>query len=306
MTRVPDRDDPKGGDRKTDTRPISVSAAPYDGYELAETLDSLAALGVRHLEPAFIAGYTDPFDETAFAAKEAYRYRRQVEAAGLSCICMSSHIDLGGTDAAQVFAGRMAFAAGIGAGIIATNAAARVDTDRFFRNMETLLPAAEDAGVIIALENPGNGEDNIFNLAADGIDLVRRFDSPFLRLNYDAANTASHQPALGDFAGDAIRALPASAHAHIKDLNSASDGWHFTAIGDGTIGCGRILDALAGYPDLPISIELPLRFHRGPNALPVRRSERVPLAEIESAVSRSLRFVRQRLAGAPVETRKLT
>ena len=49
-------------------RIISVSAAPYDGHAVEEMLESLARCGVRHVEPAFIVGYTEPFDETAWEA----------------------------------------------------------------------------------------------------------------------------------------------------------------------------------------------------------------------------------------------
>ena len=47
--------------------------------------------------------------------------------------------------------------------------------------------------------------------------------------------------------------------------------------------------------DLALSVELPLRLHRGPNAQPIRRPEPVPLAEIEAAVRTSLAFVERHL-----------
>ncbi|MBL8584628.1 MAG: sugar phosphate isomerase/epimerase [Rhizobiaceae bacterium] len=276
-------------------RIVSVSMAPYDGYHLAQALASLASIGATHVEPAFIVGYTDPFTEDAFLPERAAQFRRQVEASGLGCLAMSSHMDLGAPGALEIFTRRMEFAAGIGARVIATNAAIRPNAAAFFSSMETLVPLAERLGIVIALENPGDGRDNVFNTAADGLELVARFGSPHVRLNYDAANTASHRPSFGDFAADAILALPASAHAHIKDLCATDKGWFFTPIGDGVIGCDRILDALVQYRGLPVSIEMPLRFHRNAKAQPVRREQPVPLAEIEAALSRSLAFVRERL-----------
>lgn len=276
-------------------RIVSVSAAPYDGYDPAEAFESLARLGASHVEPAFIVGYTEPFDESAFTPERASAYRRLIEASGLGCIAMSSHIDLGLPDAVEVFTGRMRFASAIGARIVATNAAARSREAVFFANMEVLLRRAEDLDVVIALENPGDGSDNLLNTAEDGLALVRRFGSDGIGLNYDAANTASHRPDLGDFAGDAIRAMPACVHIHVKDLVRRDSGWHFTAIGDGTIGCARILDAARGTPSMPVSLELPLRLHRRPDAQPVRRAEPVPIAEIEDAVRRSLAFTRAAL-----------
>ncbi|KQQ87625.1 sugar phosphate isomerase/epimerase family protein [Aureimonas sp. Leaf324] len=288
-----------GGERQSATaareRIISVSAAPYDGYDPAEAFESLARVGATHVEPAFIVGYTEPFDESAFAPAQATAYRRLSEASGLACTAMSSHIDLGLPDAVEVFTGRMRFAGAIGARIIATNAAARARQAAFFANMDVLLRRAEEIGLTIALENPGDGSDNLLDTAADGLALVRRFGSDRLGLNYDAANTASHRPALGDFAGDAIVAMPACVHIHVKDLVRRESGWHFTPIGEGTIGCARILEAARDRPSMPISLELPLRLHRRPDAQPVRRPEPVPLAEIEDALRRSLATVRSAL-----------
>lgn len=277
-------------------RIVSASGAPYDGHSRERMLESLARLGFTHVEPAFIVGYTEPFDETAFLPAEAEAWRRAMGAAGLACHAMSSHIDLGLDDAVEVFTGRMEFAAALGAKVIATNASARAREAAFRRNIDSLLKRAERLGLVIALENPGDGSDNLINTAADGVALVAAYASPWLRLNYDAANTASHRPDFGDFAGDAVRALPASAHAHIKDVRRTDRGWFFTPVGEGAIGCARLLSAVAALPDFPVSIELPLRLHRDPDARPVRQAGPVALETIENALARSLRAVREALA----------
>ena len=58
--------------------------------------------------------------------------------------------------------------------------------------------------MIIGLENPGNGEDNLFNLAEDRLRLLEQIGSPYVRLNYDAGNTVSHRPGQVDPAKDAL------------------------------------------------------------------------------------------------------
>lgn len=275
---------------------ISVSAAPYDGYSFPQALESLARCGVSHVEPAFIVGYTGAFDESAFLPSEAARYASWMKAAGIGCHAFSSHIDLGLPNSAEVFAGRMAFAAHLGARVINTNAAARANSDGFFRNIEPLMRHAEQLGLIIGLENPGDGSDNLVNSAADGIALVRRLDSEHVRLNYDAGNTISHRPAI-DPAADAILALPACGHVHIKDVRRTPEGFFFTPLGQGDIDCAAIVRALAATP-LNLSIEMPLRLHRGPNAQPARRPDPVPLAEIEAAITAALAFVNTHLKEA--------
>ena len=280
------------------TRIISVSGAPYDGYGFPEVLESLAACGVTHVEPAFIVGYTEAFDESAFSPEQTRQYAGWLKASGLGCFAFSSHIDLGREDAVEVFRGRMDFAAALGAKVINTNAAARRLGESFYRNIEILARHAEQLGITIGLENPGDGSDNLINVAADGIALIKQLGHPGIRLNYDAGNTISHrpphQPGGVNPAADAIAALPGCGHVHIKDVRVTPEGYFFTPLGQGDIGCADILRAVAAT-DLNLSIEMPLRLHRRPDAQPQRRSEPVPRAELETAIRTSLAFVKQHL-----------
>ena len=274
-------------------RAVSVSAAPYDGYDFPLVLDSMARCGVRWVEPAFIVGYTEPFDEATFGAANAQRYRGWLAASGLGCHAFSSHIDLGRADAVAVFKGRMDFAAALGAKVINTNAAVRASRGRFLANIGPLAAHAASLGLVIGLENPGNGEDNLMNDAAEGLALVAEIGLPAVRLNYDPGNTASHRPGLIDAGADAVAALPGCAHFHLKDVRRDADGWRFTVPGRGSIDCAAIMGALAARDDLPFAVELPMRLRRGPDAQPIRASEPVPLATIEAAVRDSLAFVRR-------------
>lgn len=278
------------------TRSVSISGAPYDGHPVPHMLESLARIGATHVEPAFIVGYTEPFDESSFTEARAVEYARWLAEAGIQCHAMSSHIDLGRADALTVFAGRMAFAARIGARVINTNAAARANEARFHQNIQQLARLAEDLGLLIGLENPGDGSDNLLNIAADGPGLIARINHPHVGLNYDAGNTISHRPGV-DTVADALAAMPLCVHTHIKDVRRTPQGYFFTGLGEGEIGCDRTVQALATLPAaLNLSIEIPMRLHRGPDAQPSRSAWRVPLADIEARLSAALDFVHQHLA----------
>jgi sugar phosphate isomerase/epimerase len=276
-------------------RIISISTAPYDGYEVPAILDSIASCGATHVEPAFIVGYTEPFEEGVFNEAEAERYAAWLKQSGLGCFAFSSHIDLGTETADRIFARRMDFATALGAKVINTNAAVRERAEVFFRNIETLAVHAERLNMIIALENPGNGEDNLFNLAKEGLDLLNRIGSPYVRLNYDAGNTVSHRPGRVGPAQDALVAIPACAHVHLKDVQIRPEGYFFVPLGEGEVGCATILQAMRDREDLNLAIELPLRLHRNLAAQPVRQSSRVDLSKVEVAIRRSLAFVRYQL-----------
>lgn len=275
-------------------RIISISGAPYDGHPVPAMLASMAACGARYIEPAFIVGYTEAFDEAAFTAAQAQQWRRWLADAGMACHAFSSHIDLGRDDAIEVFLGRMDFARALGAEVINTNAAARRLKKHFFSNIDVLARHAENIGLRIGLENPGDGSDNLLNSAVDAAALLEEIGHPMVGLNYDAGNTISHRPAL-DPAADALAAMPLCLHTHIKDVRASADGYFFTPLGEGQIDCAGILRSVAST-HLNLSIEIPLRLHRQANAQPSRAPYRVPIAEIEAVITPALAFVRHHLA----------
>jgi sugar phosphate isomerase/epimerase len=276
-------------------RIISISAAPYDGYAFPATLDSIASCGAQYVEPAFIVGYTEPFDESSFRLSKVPQYINWLKQSGIKCYAFSAHLDLGKSDSDTVFARRMDFARALGAKVINTNAANLTNAEGFFRNIRVLAAHAERLDMIIGLENPGNGEDNLFNLALDGLTLLERINSSHVQLNYDAGNTVSHRPGQADPAKDALVAMPGCGHIHLKDVQARADGYYFVPIGQGDVDCASILQGLKSRPDLNLAIEVPLRFHRDFTAQPRRNGTPVEIFKIESTLRQSLDFVRQQL-----------
>ena len=57
-------------------RVVSINGAPFDGHPVPQMLESLARIGATHLEPAFIVGYTEPFDESSFTEARSIEYAR--------------------------------------------------------------------------------------------------------------------------------------------------------------------------------------------------------------------------------------
>jgi len=212
--------------RYTTDRIISVSGAPYDGHAFPAMLESLAKIGATHVEPAFIVGYTEPFDETSFTNEKAQQYASWLQDSGIGCYAFSSHIDLGREDAVEVFRGRMDFARKIGARVINTNASARKTSERFYQNIAVLARHAEELDMWIGLENPGDGSDNLLNVASDAEALLRSISHERVALNYDAGNTVSHRPVV-NATQDAIDALPSCLYTHIKNVTKRGDGYFF-------------------------------------------------------------------------------
>lgn len=274
-------------------RIVSISGAPYDGYSFPEMLASLKKIGATHVEPAFIVGYTEPFDESTFTEKNAAQYAAWLKEYGIGCFAFSSHIDLGRDDAVEVFLGRMDFARRIGARVINTNASARATEKRFYENIAVLAAHADKLDMLIGLENPGDGSDNLLNTASDATELLARINHPRVGLNYDAGNTISHRPAV-DSTQDALVAMQHCLHTHIKNVEVRPEGYFFSPLNAGVADCAKIVQAVRPT-NLSLSIEMPLRLHRKSDSKPNRSSERVPLEKIETALTSAMQFVSQQL-----------
>jgi sugar phosphate isomerase/epimerase len=273
-------------------RIISMSTAAFDGYDLSVAIDEISRLGVRSVEVAFIQGYTDPFGEEVFSPDNAGRIQKLLSETGLSCFALSAHMNLGTRGSAETFRRRMECARQIGAKVIVSNAGPGQAKKVFMNNMETLSRAAESLNLIIGLENPGDGKDNIINSGMDGATVVREIDSEWVKLNYDFGNLVSHLFERVRPEKDYKDALRASVHLHIKDVERDGQGWRFTEIGKGSIDYRPVLNSLKlEEPSLPVSLEIPLRVTRASDASPRRKASPVPLDTIRSVLKGSLDFV---------------
>jgi sugar phosphate isomerase/epimerase len=277
-------------------RIISISAVAYDGYDLPVTLREIGRLGTRYVELAFIKGYSGAFDESVFDEANAGRVAEELAGSGLDILALSAQMDLSTEDAVPYFRRRLEFARAIGARLVITNTGPPARLAQFLRNIVELAEVAQGLGLVIALENPGDGIESIVNDGPSGAAIVRRIGSPAVKLNYDFGNVISHFSNHVRPEEDFVHALPYTAHFHVKDVGASEDGWHFPALGRGIIDYGSILQHLAGLPSRPpLSIEIPTRVSRGADASPRLASTPLPLVEIHSTLRDSLAYVQTQL-----------
>ncbi len=251
-------------------------------------IKEIAAAGGGYVEPAFIRGYVD-FDESMFADSEASKLRQTADNAGLGINAVSGHLDLSGPDALDALSRRVTFAAGLGAKFLMTNAGPMTNRADIRGTIDAILPRLEQAGIVLALENPGQGNGDLLGNARLGASFIREIGSRHVCLNHDAGNVFTYSDEATQPAQDIAAALDAVGHAHLKDVISTDAGWAFCAVGDGSVDYEAYWAVLP--PTLPISIELPLRLERPQRRDPQRRNTPVDVATIRRALRRSLHFV---------------
>jgi len=278
--------------------PILISTAAYDGYDLATAFREIAWAGVDLVEVAFIEGYTDPFTEDYFNDDNAAKIATLLVEHNLKCLSFSSHVDLSRHGIVEVFKHRMAFAKQLGSKYIVSNAAPLESKSQFMQNIKELGQAAADLKMVIGLENPGDGKANVMDSGEPAANLIKEIGQETVKINYDFGNLLSHCFEKMQPQEDYKFVRDCAVHYHIKDVVSDDSGWYFTEIGKGAIDYQKILKELAALPEpVPISLEIPLRIRRAPDASPRRASRPVDLAEIRRVMTGSLNFVKQVLFG---------
>jgi sugar phosphate isomerase/epimerase len=273
-------------------RSISVSTVAYEGFPIETAFGELVNLGIRLVEPAYIKGYMT-FSEDDFEDAAIGKMRQLLQHHGLSSIAISAHMNCGAPDAQEMLARRLRFTAGIGAHYTITNASANDQRETLIRTIEANIPLAEKLGVIIALENPGNGPTNLMVDGKAAAALIRHFNSPHVRMNYDTSNALTCTEGKTRPEQDIDYALPHSCHVHLKDVVRKNDRWEYVAIGAGEIDYALLLSKLANWPDLPLTLELPLRLQRTFHQDPVRRPDVLPLNRIATAIQQSWDYCTQ-------------
>ena len=267
-------------------RQISVSTVAYDGYAIDIALAEISKIGIALVEPAYIKGYMI-FDETAFSDAAASSMVARQKQHGLKSVAISAHMDSGNADALEMLARRIRFAAGIGAKYVITNSTTVERRSELQKVLESNLPLAESLGVVIALENPGNGPTNLMVDGKTGAALVKSFNSPSLRMNYDTANALTCTEGGTRPETDIDFALPQVSHVHLKDVVQVDGRWRYVAIGQGELDYSVLLAKLKTHADIPLTLELPLRLMRRFHQDPERSTELPNLDEVAVAIRAS-------------------
>lgn len=272
---------------------VSISAVAYDGYDLATTLQSIRGLGMKVVELAHIAGNSETFDERNLDRSHAEQARELLERYGLTCHCLSAHMDLSVEGGVAAMERRLAYAHMVGARYVATKSAPADRRAQLMENLAHMAVMAADLNITILLENPSAGDGDVVDDGPSGAAFLAEAGLDNVGLNYDFGNLMSrHQGRLRPET-DCLPALPLSPHLHVKDVQRIDAGWGHTAIGQGDIDYRTILDEVRRMEQLPlISIELPTRMVRHVDGAPYPPLPPMPIGEIERLLVQSVACLR--------------
>jgi sugar phosphate isomerase/epimerase len=270
---------------------VAVSTVVFDGLDLSRGARILSDLGVPEVEVAYIEGYM-PFDEGTFTERAGREVATLFRDHGVTMRAVSAHTDLGRSDGFERLLRRLEFAAGAGVDTIVSNATTASARSAFMRNVDAVLPRFADAGVVLAIENPGHGRDALVPDGRTGAAIVAEWSTPWLRLNYDIGNAYTYAEGRIDLAADLETALPFVRRVHLKDVAEDGPDWIFCHLGAGAIGYGKRL-SLAPLRGVDVTLEHPIRLWRPNRADPVRGSAIPEQEEVERAIAASLHALQE-------------
>jgi L-ribulose-5-phosphate 3-epimerase len=250
--------------------PLAGHTNSYHTYGFSEALRGIAAAGFKHVELSAVPGWTEHVELDG-----TEEVRRRLEEHDLTAVSLSGHSDLTTRDGLEHGVRAVRWAADYGIPIVNTAVgghASQEESERaFLDNIGELADAAEEAGVVVALEIHGD----IMASGRKTLPLLEKIGRDSIKVNYDTANVEYYS---GDRAVDDLEVIaPHVAHVHLKDTVGGKGVWSFGALGSGSVDFARVLEILqgAGYTG-PLSVELEFEGEPWP-----------PLEEVDASMGRS-------------------
>jgi L-ribulose-5-phosphate 3-epimerase len=231
--------------------PLAGHTNSYHTYSFDEALAGIAGAGYKGVELSAVPGWTEHVDLDA----DPGSVREKLDGYGLTAVSLSGHSDLTTREGLEHGIKAVQWAGRYGLPVVNTAVGGHQSADEneaaFLGNIGELADAAEEAGVVVALEIHGD----IMASSDVTLPLIEKIGRDSVKVNYDTANVEFYS---GDRAEDDLPKITDElAHVHLKDTTGGKGNWNFPAVGDGHVDFGRVLSILrdAGYSG-PYSVEI--------------------------------------------------
>ncbi|MGV2987837.1 sugar phosphate isomerase/epimerase family protein [Vibrio sp. E150_011] len=276
---------------------FSISTVAYAGYDLDQALDSIANIGVRNIELAFIQGAVYDLLEGDLSPEMAKRIRELLANKQMRCTSLAAHCELNLDNCAERLLKRVQFCAELPCPRLILYAPRDASLRQFQEAAKQAFDLARLSGIKILLENVGDTQPYVLNDADDGKSIVVEWGAEGMGINFDPGNFLSHRPNL-DVLEHAVKSLDFAEHIHLKDLTQRNNVWCCCELGEGSGRYKELLQFAKQQQSIPFfSIESPYALERltcGSTRLK-SKADLLSLKEIEARLSKSVRFIKQQL-----------
>lgn len=263
-------------------RIVAVNTNCYHGYSIEEAVAGIRAGGFHYVELTATKGWTEHvFPDQSFA--HLCDVRTLLRENGQVPLSLSGHVNLMDEHRLPDFVRNMDLAAFFGCRYIVSSIGEahlqnRMETgpEAAAMHIRSLLPALKERGLMLVLELHG---ECATGTAMEKI--VRKVDSPLVKINYDTANCIFYGNVLPE--EDIDTCMADVAYLHVKDKAGAANEWNFPALGEGYVNFPRLFEKLARAGNsAPLSVEIEFT-----------KDGAGSLEAVNRAVSVSARYLRQ-------------
>lgn len=238
--------------------PACLNSNTYKGYSLDDAIVGAERAGITLIEISAVDGcqHIDPDVSDAQLAQ----LHAKLAAQGLQAVALGGHADLTSPEGRALLVRNLELGSRLGVTYVVTGTGARHDDtttiddeEEFSRSLREMAAAANDLGVMIALETHGAN----YATGAQLLGLLERVRSANLAINYDTGNTIFYGDT--DPYDDLELCLDSVVGIHLKDKAGGRSEWNFPAVGEGDTDFARIAGILRGSSRegvIPLSIEV--------------------------------------------------
>lgn len=261
---------------------IACTTGGYRASSLTRVYAGLSSAGFRHVELTAVPGPKARIVPERMGPAEVEEIRKSLDAHRLRPVSMSGHCDLASLDGVRLFKARIDLAAQLGVTIINTGTshdATPEAEERFFMNMQDVVPYARARGIRIALETHGG----LTGTASDCLRTLDRLGSEWVGINYDTANVIYYRGVRPE--QDLAKVASQVIHVHLKDHRGGKRVLDFPPLGRGDIDFEAVVSTLKAAGD------------RGPYSAEIEFDRDLTPVDEDRAMAETFRFM-QRLVRA--------
>lgn len=265
---------------------IGAATLCYAGFSLDDALRGIAKAGIKYVEPSAMhesCGAHSELTEHIIPEKmtkqdlESLKYK--FKDYGLQPMSISGHANLVVKESVEALKSRINLAKEIGAEIVNTKVgdpSSEEEVNMFYNNIAQIAYFASQNNVIVGLETSGS----YFNAAQKAAPILKKINSPFIRLNYDTANVIYYAGVRPE--EDIEYGIEFIAHIHLKDKIGGKGEFNFPYLGKGNIDFKKIFTILQRNRfEGPLSIEVEFDGKR-----------KETLDDVDYAVKKSFEFLK--------------
>lgn len=268
---------------------IGAATLCYADFSLDDALRGIAKAGIKYVEPSAMhesceihSELTEHVIPEKMTKQDLESLKYKFKDYGLQPMSISGHANLIMKESVEALKRRITLAKEIGAEIVNTKVgdpSSEEEVNLVYNNIAQIADFAFQNNIIIGLENSGS----YFSTAQKAAPILKKINSPFIRLNYDTANVIYYAGVRPE--EDIKYGIEFIAHIHLKDKIGGKGEYNFPYLGKGNIDFKKIFTILQRNRfEGPLSIEVEFDGKR-----------KETLDDVDYAVKKSFEFLKNTL-----------